>query len=120
MTCDIWIKPIESGFVATVLGLPGCFVEAATREEVIEKARKEILNWLAAGEVVRLEIEEPPQAQKFGVGIFADESDESWNQFLSLMKEYRRQVDADPKQDRQNGFADCSNCSRARRHAGHT
>ncbi len=96
MTCDIWIRPVESGFVAAILGLPGCFVEAATRDEVIEKARLEVRNLLAEGEIVRIEIDDLPQAKERGVGIFAHVDDETWNQFLTAVKEYRQQVDADP------------------------
>ena len=33
---------------------------------------------------------------KRGVGIFADVPEEEWNEFLTTMKEYRAQVDADP------------------------
>jgi len=98
MTCDIFVRPFERGFIAAILGVPGCIVEAATRDEAIEKACNEMRNWLTAGEIVRVEIECPPEAQKLGVGIFADEDDESWNEFLTAMKEYRQQVDADPNQ----------------------
>jgi len=96
MTCEIWVRPVENGFVATVLGLPGYPVEAPTREEAIEKARREIENLFANGEIVRVEIEVPPQAKARGVGIFADEDEESWDNFLAAMKDYRQQLDADP------------------------
>jgi predicted RNase H-like HicB family nuclease len=96
MTCEIWVRPVENGFVATVLGLPGCAVAAPTRDEAIEKARLELRNILSEGEIVRVEIEGLPQAQERGVGIFADVDDETWNEFLAAMKEYRAQVDADP------------------------
>jgi len=94
MTCEILVKPVAHGFVATVLGLTGCTVEAPTRDEAIDKARLEALSWLAGGEIVQVEID-LPQAQKFGVGIFAD--DETFDEFLAAMKAYREQVDSDPK-----------------------
>lgn len=96
MTCEILIRPVENGFAATVLGLPGCVVEAPTRDEAIEKARREIESLFANGEIIRVEIEIPPQAKARGVGIFADEDEESWNNFLAAMKEYRQRLDADP------------------------
>jgi hypothetical protein len=98
MTCEIWVRSVENGFLATVLGLPGCAVEAPTRDEAIEKARLEVRNLLAEGEIVRVEIDDLPQAKERGVGIFAHLDDETWNQFLTAMKEYRQQVDADPNQ----------------------
>ncbi len=96
MTCEIWVGPSENGFAAMVLGLPGCAVEAPTRAEAIEKARSQAHNLLTRGEVVRVEIELPAQAKARGVGIFADEDEESWSSFLTAMKEYRQQVNADP------------------------
>ena len=96
MTCEIWVRPVENGFLATVPGLPGCAVEAPTRDEAIEKARLEVRNLLAEGEIVRVEIDDLPQAKERVVGIFADVDDETWNEFLIAMREYRAQVDANP------------------------
>ncbi len=96
MICEIWVRPVENGFAATVLGLPGCVVEAPTRDEAIEKARLELYSMLSEGEIVRVEIDDLPQAKERGVGIFADVDDETWNEFLAAVKEYREQVDASP------------------------
>lgn len=98
MTCDIWVKSVENGFVATIPGLPHRSFEAHTREGAVEQARQELSNFFARGEIVRVEIDIPPSARARGVGIFADEDDESWNGFLTAMKEYRQQVDADPNE----------------------
>lgn len=93
MICEVLIREGQSGFIATVLGLPGCSVQATTRAEAIEKARLQAQDWLSEGEVVRVEID-VPQAAKRGVGIFAD--DETFPEFLAAMKAYREQLDADP------------------------
>jgi hypothetical protein len=93
MTCEVWVRPIENGFLATVWGLPDCVVEAPTRDEAIEKARAQVRNLFASGEVVRVEIDLPGEAKARGIGIFADEDEESWNAFLAAMQDYRRDVD---------------------------
>jgi predicted RNase H-like HicB family nuclease len=96
MTCDLWIRQREDGFVVTVPGLPGFVIEAATRDQAVEKARAEIRSLLASGELVRIDLGDIPEAKARGVGIFADVDDETWNQFLAAMKEYRDQLDTDP------------------------
>lgn len=98
MTCEILVKPGQSGFIATVLGLPGCTVQAPTRDEAIEKARQQAEDWLAeGGEIVKVEIN-VPHAYARGAGIFANESEESWNAFQAAMREYREQLNADTNQ----------------------
>jgi len=96
MTCDIFVKPNGNGFIAAAMGMPDCIVEAATRDEAIEKARLKVLDWLGRGEVVKVEIGDLPQAEARGAGIFAHLDDETWNQFLEAMKQVRAEMDADP------------------------
>ena len=98
MTCEVWVRPIENGFLATVWGLPNCTVEAPTRHEAIEKARSQVRSLFANGEIVRIEVDLPAEAKARGIGVFANESEESWNAFLAEMQEYRRELNADPNQ----------------------
>jgi predicted RNase H-like HicB family nuclease len=95
MTCEILVRPSENGFTATVLGLPDCTVEAATREEAIQKARVEAQNLIAAGEIIRVEIGQTQPPQSFA-GMWAD--DETFDDFVAAMKAYRQQVNSDPNQ----------------------
>ena len=98
MICDVLIEREQQGFTATLLGLPGCVVQAPTRDEAIEKVRLQAQDWLSEGksekgEIVQIEID-LPNARARGAGIFAD--DETFPEFLAAMKAYRDQLDADP------------------------
>jgi len=98
MICEVLVKQEQDGFTATLLGLPGCIAQAATREEAIEKLRSRAQDWLtegepSEGEVVHVELD-LPNARERGVGAFAD--DETFPDFLAAVKAYREQIDADP------------------------
>ncbi len=100
MTCEVLVKQEQEGFIATLLGLPGCVAQATTRAEAIEKVRLQAQDWLtegeaAKGEIVKVELE-ISQARERGVGVFADVDDETWNRFQASIKEYRDEVDANP------------------------
>ncbi len=102
MICEILIKQTDNGFIATVFGLPDCTSEAASREEATAKVKVKAQAWIATGEFIELSrsgeinVRDLPGAKERGVGIFADEDEESWNSFLAAMKEYRQQIDSDP------------------------
>lgn len=98
MICEVLVEREPQGFTATLLGLPGCIVQAPTRDEAIEKVRLQAQGWLSEGksekgEIVQIEID-LSNARERGVGVFAD--DETFPEFLAAMKAYRDQVDADP------------------------
>ncbi len=95
MTCDVLLKKSESGFVATVMGLPNCIVEAATRDGALEAARRCIARQMAEVEVVKMEVDVPSQHARFGAGAFADEDPESWNEFLTTIKANRLELDVE-------------------------
>ncbi len=95
MTCDVLLKQNNNGFVATVLGLPECRVEAATRDGALEAARLCVSQRLADVEIVKMELDTPSKIAKLA-GVFADEDPESWNEFLAAMKAYRQQLNDDP------------------------
>jgi predicted RNase H-like HicB family nuclease len=98
MICEVLVRRQRDSFTATLVGLPGCTVEAQTRDEAIERVRSQALDWLSEGkagssEIVKIELD-LPYALERGAGIFANESEESWNQFLEAMREHRRELNA--------------------------
>ncbi len=95
MTCDILIRPTESGFAATILGLPDCTTEAATRDEAIQRVKAEAEDLLAKSEIVQAEINGTPARKSFA-GMWANDS--TFNDFVAAMKAYREDLDADPNQ----------------------
>ena len=95
MTCDVLLKQNGNGFVATVVNLPNCIVEASTRDGALEAARLCVVQQLADVEVVKMEVDAPNKPLKLA-GIFADEDPESWDGFLDAMKAYRKELNDDP------------------------
>ena len=95
MTCEVLLKQNGNGFVATVLNMPDCIVEAPTRDSALEGARHYISQRLADVEVVKMEVDAPSKTPKLA-GVFADEDPESWNEFLDAMKAYRKELNDDP------------------------
>jgi predicted RNase H-like HicB family nuclease len=47
----------NNGFIAAVIGMPGCLAEGQTKEEAIAKAKAELESRLAQGEIVTIEVE---------------------------------------------------------------
>lgn len=95
MTREILITPTANGFMATVLGLPECEIEAPTREEAIEKVVAEAETLLANSEIVQIELNGTPKPKSFA-GMWAD--DKTFDAFIAAMKAYREEVNADPNQ----------------------
>ncbi len=50
----------EQGYNAIVLGFPFLRAEGATKEAAIDKVRSLLTNLMASGEIVQIEVEEPP------------------------------------------------------------
>lgn len=98
MTCTLLVQQRGSGYAACVLGLASSVFEAESRDAAIAKATAEVRRMLLAGEIVRVEVEGPPEWANRHVGIFADVDNETWNQFQQAIKDYRTEVDADPNQ----------------------
>ena len=99
MTVDVLVRREPKGqYRATVLGWPECTASAANREEAIERTRQCIVDLLAEGEIVQLDVEMRPASSTLAqfVGMWAD--DETFEQFVAAMETNRRQVDADESQ----------------------
>ncbi|MBM3242734.1 hypothetical protein FJZ31_41265 [Candidatus Poribacteria bacterium] len=63
MTYSVFVKPTsEQSYNAIVLGFPFLRAEGATKKEVIDKIQKLLANLMASGEIVHVEVEEPPIA----------------------------------------------------------
>lgn len=95
MKMDVFLTPTaNNGYMAQVLTWPEMKLEATTREQALGLARTTIMQHLAQGEVVRVEIK-PEELDnpwlKFG-GMWAD--DPTFDDFVAEMERYRRELDA--------------------------
>jgi hypothetical protein len=99
VTVDVLVRRESKGrYRATVLGWPECTASAANREEAIERTRQCVVDLLAEGEIVQLDVETRPASSSLAqfVGMWAD--DETFDQFVALIETNRREVDADEGQ----------------------
>lgn len=48
----------NNGYIAAVIGLPGCLAEGHTKEEAIANAKTALQSRLAQGEIVTIDVEE--------------------------------------------------------------
>lgn len=86
----------NNGYVAAVLGLPGCLAEGKTKEEAIANAKASLQSHLAQGEVVTIEVEGAAKPETGNpwldtFGLFKD--DPSFDDFLEKIAEERRIAD---------------------------
>ena len=103
MNCEILIRPTANGFAATILGLPNCTTEAATRLEALEKVKVEAEELLAQSEIVEAELNVKPKRKSFA-GLWAN--DKTFDKFLAAMKSYRAELNAEwEQQERANAQA---------------
>lgn len=89
-------------FTAAVLGMADCVAEGRTREEAIARAKAMLVERLARGEIVTIEVEgadvesgearsAPGTAWREEVGRFRD--DPTFDDFLAEMQAERRELD---------------------------
>jgi len=63
MTYSVFVQSTsEQGYNAIVLDFPFLRAEGATKEAAIDKVRSLLTNLMASGEIVHVEVEEPPIA----------------------------------------------------------
>ncbi len=99
MTFQIFVKPrLETGYVASVIGIPDCVAEGETKEEAVAKAKEVLIRLLTQGEIVSVEIENVVHTQADNpwlkiCGRFKD--DPTWDDFQASIAEYRRELDAE-------------------------
>jgi predicted RNase H-like HicB family nuclease len=94
MTLEILVKPKGNGYRAFVKGYPECTVDAPTREEAVKQARTEAEDWMNNSEVIKVETSDSHRIPHRGIGMWAE--DETFDDFVEAMKQYRTQLDADP------------------------
>lgn len=98
MTYQIFVQgQPESGYVASVIGVPDCVAEAETEEEAVAKAEEALKQWFSQGKIVTVEIDGAPAQVKNPwlemYGCFED--DPTWDEFQANIQEYRRELDAE-------------------------
>ena len=98
MTYDVLIRQTDGRFVATVLGLPDCTVEAPTRAEAIRRAQVAAAHLISEGELVRIEVAPlaPPRPLASFAGMWSD--DETFDEFVAAVAAYRQEVNAEASQ----------------------
>lgn len=96
MTYQIHVKrQAPKEYVATLLSWPGLKAHAPTREEALSQIRKAVIDWLADGEIVEMEIaaQEPIIASGYAetFGFFRD--DPTFAEFVTEIERYRQEKD---------------------------
>jgi predicted RNase H-like HicB family nuclease len=99
MTYQIFVQgQPESGYVASVIGVPDCMAEAETEEEAITKAEEALKQWLSQGKIVTVEIDTGVSGQGENPWLKicgSAKDDPTWDDFQAHIAEYRRQLDAE-------------------------
>jgi predicted RNase H-like HicB family nuclease len=86
---SILLEHKTEGFHASILGLPDCQAEGATREDALANVQTVLRSRLASVEIVTVPLELPALTQL--TGIFKD--DPQWDEFQAAMASYRHQLD---------------------------
>ncbi len=85
-------KQPSNGFIATALGWPDCVGAGETKDEAVGKVRAAVAERLARGEILRVQIEEPPAAKSADpweamIGSCVD--DPTWDEFQAELRRIR-------------------------------
>lgn len=106
----IVVRPEPVGqFTAQLLGLPELSATAANREEAIEQVRARISEWLAAGQLVPLEVPASnPLLRWFG---HIDPNDPLEQEFLADLERFRQEDLERASREGQPEDQPCSNTS---------
>ncbi len=97
MEISVLLESIENnGYRATMLSPSPLVAEAPTREEALERLREMIRGKFSNAEFVRIDVSVPGEANPWEsiAGSWKDHPDA--DDFEKNMREYRRNVDADP------------------------
>lgn len=91
-------------FTAAVLGIADCVAEGRTREEAIANAKRALVERLARGELVTIELEdavtETEAARQATSNVWREEAgrfrdDPTFDEFLAEMQAERRSLDSE-------------------------
>jgi predicted RNase H-like HicB family nuclease len=97
MEITVLMEPGEGNRVrATSLSLPGFVSEGASREEALARLGQMIRDQLAHAEITKIEVQLPCDSHPLMAlaGTWKDRPDLA--EFEQNIREYRRQIDADP------------------------
>jgi hypothetical protein len=84
-------------FLASVLGMEDCVGEGRTREEAIAKAKAALVDRLARGEIVTIDVENGPMA---AANVWREEAgrfreNPAFDEFVTETQSERRNLDSD-------------------------
>lgn len=88
---SILLEHKTEGFRASILGLPDCQAQGATREDALANVQTALKSRLESAEIVTVPLEPPTLSQL--TGIFKD--DPQWDEFQDAMASYRQRIDAE-------------------------
>jgi predicted RNase H-like HicB family nuclease len=95
MKLPVYLEKVKGdGYRASTLAHDRFSADGATREEALERLRRLVAEHMERGELLDLEIGEGPDPWLGFAGVWKD--DPHIDDFVEAMREYRRQVDADP------------------------
>jgi predicted RNase H-like HicB family nuclease len=88
-------KQPNNGYIALALGWPDCVGTGETKEEAVSKAQAAVADRLAHGEILRVQIEEPPSAESADpweamIGSCLD--DPTWDEFQAELRRIREEA----------------------------
>ncbi len=85
------VRPEPSGhYTAQAVGLPDVQATAGTREEAIQQVRSILTEWLAAGQLVQVELPQKNPLMKW-LGWAKDDPD--FDLYVEEIRRYREEVD---------------------------
>lgn len=96
MTYDVLVENEQGrSYTATLLGWPKLSVSGASRDEVLGKLRESLERRLANAELVRIEVDVPPEPNPWLrlAGVYRDHP--LFEEVLAEMEADRRQLDAE-------------------------
>ena len=92
---SVLVEQKESGYQATVWGLPDCQVFAKTREEALNNLHELVKTRLQNVEIVTQEIEAPKSEHPWMKFAGKYKDDPQFDNMLADIEEYRRTLDAE-------------------------
>ena len=101
MTYDVLVKQTENRYLAVALGYPNVAAEAQTRSDAIRQVSDAVAAFIANSEIVQIELPKssnflPRKSLSSLSGMWSD--DETFDDFVRVMKQHRDQLNADPRQ----------------------
>ena len=99
MQYQVLVQPdSEKGYLASVLGVPGCVAEGRTEEEAVANAKAALAERQLHGEVVTIDWEEAKAIHPWLKFAGMWENDPTFDDFLAEIEAYRREIDAEENQ----------------------